>query len=147
MYTFARRTSPYPTFVGFDAPSREVLCSRRPRTNTPLQALTTLNDPQFVEAAGALAGRMMREGGSEIRSRLSRGVRLTLGRAAEATELDRLEVLYRSSLERFGTNAADAGALLKSAMVTPREGESGELAAMVVVANVLLNLDEAITRE
>lgn len=147
VYTFARRTSPYPTFVGFDAPSREVLCSRRPRTNTPLQALTTLNDPQFIEAAGALAVRMMREGGSEVRSRLSRGVRLTLGRPAEAAELDRLEALYRSSVETFGANAAEAGALLKSAMVTPRGGESRELAAMVVVANVLLNLDEAITRE
>ena len=69
LYTFVRRTAPYPSLVNFDAPSREFCTVKRPRTNTPLQALTTLNDPAFFEAAQALAKRMTNEAGSSPSSR------------------------------------------------------------------------------
>src|SRR5262249_54252461 len=75
LYTFLRRTAPYPTFVTFDATSHEVACPRRARTNTPLQALATLNDPAFVECATALAGRMIAEGGGRA-ARDARGARV-----------------------------------------------------------------------
>ena len=80
LYTFWRRTSPYPGMVTFDAPSRELCAVRRARTNTPLQALTTLNDPVFVEAARALAGRMAREGGASPAEQIVHGHRLCTAR-------------------------------------------------------------------
>ncbi|MGE3107339.1 MAG: DUF1553 domain-containing protein [Phycisphaerales bacterium] len=147
LYTFARRTSPYPTFTSFDAPSREVVCTRRPRTNTPLQALTTLNDPQFVEAAGALATRMHAEAGPDTAARIRRGFRLVLTREPDAVEMDRLEQLHRASLEGFRQDPAQAAALVTSAGLDPNAPDAPALAALTVVASVLLNLDETITRE
>jgi hypothetical protein len=130
LYTFWRRTSPYPSFMTFDATSREFCTVRRVRTNTPLQALTLLNDPASFEAARALAGRMV-AGGTTPAARASTGVKLVLTRPSQPQEVERLVALYEQELAQYR-----------------KRGESEpELAAWTMVANVLLNLDEAITKE
>ena len=82
LYTFWRRSAPYPSFIAFDAPSREVCTERRSRTNTPLQALATLNDPAFVQPASALASRIVSESKGTVEDRVSYGFRLVLARQA-----------------------------------------------------------------
>ncbi|MGE0143983.1 MAG: DUF1549 and DUF1553 domain-containing protein [Planctomycetota bacterium] len=94
LYTFWRRTSPYPSMTSFDAPSREFCVVKRSRTNTPLQALVTLNDPVFVECARVLGQRMANHDGSSRRDRLEFGFRLCLSRRPTAGEIDRLEHLF-----------------------------------------------------
>ena len=132
LYTFWRRTSPYPSFMTFDATSREYCTVRRVRTNTPLQALTLLNDPASFEAARALAGRIIAVGGDR-RSRAAFGIKLVLSRAAKPAELDRLVSMYEQELDHYRTRDSAAA--------------SADLAAWTMVANVLLNLDEAVTKE
>jgi hypothetical protein len=130
LYTFWRRTSPYPSFMTFDATSREFCTVRRVRTNTPLQALTLLNDPASFEAARALAGRMIATG-STPSDRATAGVKLVLSRPSRPQEVDRLVALYEQELAQYR-----------------KRGEpEPEQAAWTMVANVLLNLDEAITKE
>jgi hypothetical protein len=147
LYTFWRRTAPYAAFMAFDAPSREVCCERRPRTNTPLQALATLNDKAFVEPAAALARRMMLEVKSGDRNRAVHGFRLCLARRPSAMELDHLLALYRDSLEKYRNDPNAAQAMARSGLPKPpKELGTAELAAWTVVANVLLNLDETITK-
>jgi hypothetical protein len=146
IYTFWRRATPYPSFVSFDAPNREVVCTRRPRTNTPLQALTTLNDPEFVAPAAALARRMMVEGGTRAADRVSFGFRAVLIRPPLAEERDRLVALYEQQLRNFRGDT-DAAAKLVSNQTTSLDGaDNPEVAAWTVVANVLLNLDEVLTK-
>ena len=132
LYTFWRRTSPYPSFMTFDATSREYCTVRRVRTNTPLQALTLLNDPASFEAARALGGRMIAVSG-DARSRAAFGIKLVLSRAAKPAELDRLVSMYEQELDHYRTRDSAAA--------------SADLAAWTMVANVLLNLDEAVTKE
>ncbi len=146
LYTFARRTAPYSTFAGFDAPSREVSCTRRSRTNTPLQALTTMNDPQFVEAAGALAVRMIREG-STTTTRVARGMRLAIGRVPEPAEVVRLVLLAEEQLAAYAKDPASAEKLAAQIPKRPTDVPAADLAAWTIVGNVILNLDETITRE
>ena len=148
IYTFSRRTAPYPLFVMFDAPSHELTCTRRPRTNTPLQALATLNDPQFVEAAGALARRMVAEAGPDLADRLTLGFRLCTARRPSPAELERLAALYHQSLDYYSATPTDAATLAAvGATGTGLAYDAPEIASMTVVANVLLNLDETLTRE
>ncbi|MCG6154782.1 PSD1 and planctomycete cytochrome C domain-containing protein [Rubinisphaera margarita] len=135
LYTYLKRTSPYPAMITFDAGSGEVCQVRRVRTNTPLQALVTLNDTAFVEAAGALAKRMD-EAGDTTRARIAHGFRRVLIRPATAAELDRLVELYDS----LDGDLLDAEELLKAADI-----EQGD-ARLVAVANVLLNLDETVMK-
>ncbi len=118
IYTFIKRTSPYPNFAAFDAPSREECTVRRSQTNTPLQALAMMNDATVIEAAEALSKRMTREGGADLASRLKYGFRLCTGRRPTAAELNRLLALAK------------------------KRKNSLDLAAMA-----LLNLDETITKE
>ncbi len=101
LYTFWRRTSPYPSFFTFDAPSREYCTARRPRTNTPLQALTTLNDPAFFEAAQHLALRIVKEGGPDPKARMVRGFRLCLARQPQPAELKQLLSYWTQQADRF----------------------------------------------
>jgi hypothetical protein len=147
IYTFWRRSAPYPAFTTFDAPSREFCTARRIRTNTPLQALTTLNDPAFVEAARALAVRIIADGGTEPRTRASYGLKRCVARAATAKELDQLTGLYATMLARYEMAPATAAALTAGVDPKPDAKQLPELAAWTVVANVLLNLDETITKE
>ncbi|MCZ6597937.1 MAG: DUF1553 domain-containing protein, partial [Planctomycetota bacterium] len=150
IYTFLRRTSPYPTFAMFDATSRELVCTRRNRSNTPLQALALLNDPAFVEAAKGLAVRMLTEAGPEPEDRARRGFRLCLSREPAADELAILVDLYRAEREAFAADPDGAQRARALASLPPGLDVSGldpiELAAWTVVANTLLNLDETITK-
>jgi hypothetical protein len=147
LYTFWRRTSPYPSMAAFDAPSREFCVLRRPKSNTPLQALVTLNDPVYIEAAAALARRVLREGGTTTRERIAHAVRLCVSRAATEQEIDRIAALLKSEQAHFAQDAEAAKKMVEShAGPIPQGIEAAELAAWTVVANVLLNLDEVITK-
>src|SRR5213594_4433318 len=101
IYTFIRRTSPYPSLSTFDAPSREFCTDRRLRTNTPLQTLTTLNDPVFFEAARALARRIVEDAGPDAAARVTYGFRRALTRQPAPQELDRLLAFWRMEVDRF----------------------------------------------
>ncbi len=147
LYTFLRRTSPYPSMMTFDATSREFCTVRRVRTNTPLQSLTLLNDEMMIEMARALAKRMFLEvegGGGAVRDRLAHGFRLCLTRRPTAAELDRLMALYEQQLANYQRDPVAAGRLLAGAN---RELPAAELAALTLVSNVLLNLDEMVTKQ
>ena len=135
LYTFWRRTSPYPSFMTFDATSREYCTVRRVRTNTPLQALTLLNDPAAFEAAGALATRHDRTAAAPARSRAAAGVKLVLSRDAKPAELDRLVSMYEEERAHYRTRGDE------------RVRPIWPIAAWTMVANVLLNLDEAVTKD
>ena len=148
LYSFWRRTIHPPGMEVFDAPSREVCTSRRERTNTPLQALTLMNDVTYVEAARALAQRLIREGGSTDEDRVEFGFRLVTSRRPEPAEI---EVLRRGLQRHRSAYEADPEAAAK--LVKVGESASGpemdavELAAHTALANGLLNLDETIHRE
>ncbi len=155
VYTFIRRTSAYPSLLTFDAPSREFCTVRRVRTNTPLQALTTLNDPVFFEAARALAVRVRKEAVSNPQARASYAFRLCVSRQPTQDELARVVAFYRQQLENYKgdpTAAAEVlgGPIAKGASTAPASAAAPadvDLAAWTMVANVLLNLDETITKE
>jgi len=145
LYTTWRRSNPYPSMATFDAPSREVCTIRRPRTNTPLQALVTLNDPVYVEAAQALARRMVREGGTATSDRAVRGFRLVLARRPTAGEVDRLVRLHDEACDDFRQHPDRARQMATDPLgpVPPDlDVDVTDLAAWTVVANVILNLDE-----
>jgi len=147
LYTFWRRTSTYPSFVSFDAPSRELICPRRQRSNTPLQALTTLNDPSFVEAAQALARRVMQESKGHAEADVAYAFRLCVARAPRPQETKRLVALYEQELAEYKQDPTAAKKLATGNLGDPPKGVSMEaLAAWTVVANVILNLDETITK-
>jgi len=147
LYTFWKRTSPPPSLTTFDAPSREECVVRRGRTNTPLQALVLMNDEQYVEAARHLAERMVHEGGRAPADRIARGFRLVTSRRPTADEMRVFQTLYEAQAAVYARNAQAAASLL-------RVGDSphdqalnpGELAAWTMIANVMLNLDETVTK-
>ncbi len=143
LYTFARRTAPYPGLTVFDAPSREYCTARRVRTNTPLQALTTLNDPVFFEAARALAARTLKEAAPAPEERAALAFRLCTARRPKPPELAPLLSFEQQQLARFKADPAAARAVAGTAT----SGEPAELAAWTMVANVLLSLDETLTKE
>jgi hypothetical protein len=142
IYTAWRRSSPYPSMAQFDAPNREVCTVRRIRTNTPLQALVTLNDPVYVEAAQALA-RQMVAAGATPESRIRFAFRQCLVREPAAREVARLTELAESAYERYASQPEQA---LQMATVPlgdlPEDADVAEFAAWTVVGNVILNLDE-----
>jgi hypothetical protein len=147
LYTSWRRTTPYPSMVTFDAPSREVCTIRRIRTNTPLQALVTLNDPVYVEAAQALARRMVLEGGKTPEERLTLGFRLCLSRPPTERERARLLELHARARARYTTEPEMARQLASDPLGPVPEGmETADLAAWTLVGNVLMNLDEFLAR-
>lgn len=146
LYTFWRRTSPYPSMLTFDAGSREVCVVRRVRTNTPLQALVTLNDTVFVEAAGALARRAVSVPNRD-NDRLEHVFRRCLVRPPKKLEASLLNELFESSRMGFKADKAATSELLAAAGVqTTDRDDAAELAAWTVVGNVLLNLDEVLMR-
>lgn len=144
VYTRWRRTSPYPSMTTFDAPNRQVCEIRRSRTNTPLQALVTLNDPVFVEAAQAL-GRLMAAHPGDNAAKVTHGFRRTLARPPSQVEVDRLVKLYEAAHDEY---AGDKTAAMKMATdplgPAPKGADPVDLAAWAVVGNVLLNLDETL---
>jgi hypothetical protein len=146
LYTYWKRTNPYAAFITFDAPVGETACVRRPRSNTPLQALFLLNDQVFIEAARALAARVLREAPQEDGERLRRAFRHALSRLPEAEELAAMLAFLDEARRELDDSAAE-----RIAGVNAEEPAAGaeprELAAWTLLARVLLNLDEAITRE
>ncbi len=148
LYTIWKRTAPPPSLILFDAPAREVCTVKRSRTNTPLQALALLNEITYVEAAHRLGERMLTEGGSTAEQRLTHGFRLATARRPTTDELRILVDGLNSDLNRFQADPKSAEAYL--GVGTSRASEklrTVELAAYSLSANVLLNLDEVVTRE
>ncbi len=147
LYTFLRRTVPYPSMATFDAPSREFCVVRRSRTNTPLQAFVTLNDPVYVETAQALARRIVKEGGATTEDRARYGLRLCLARPADPARVSTLTELFNRERARYGA-APDAARAMATEPLgpLPAGADVSELAAWTVVANVLLNLDGVLTK-
>ena len=147
LYTRWRRTTPYPSMATFDAPSREVCTIRRIRTNTPLQALVTLNDPVYIEAAQALARRIVASGGTTVSQRARYGFRLCLSRPPRKAELAKLISLYEQSSARFGRNRQKAAQFATDPLGPLSAGtDPVDLAAWTLVSNVLMNLDEFVAR-
>jgi hypothetical protein len=147
MYVFWRRSAHYPAFATFDAPNREVCTVYRQRTQTPLQSLVLMNDPAFVECSRALAQRVMVEEPGDLTRRLARAFRLTLGRAPTKAEISTLQRTYDQQFAAFKSDPKSAEELLKvGESKAPESLDSVKLAAMTAVANVLLNLNETITR-
>jgi hypothetical protein len=147
LYTFWRRTIPYPSMTTFDAPSREVCSVRRIRTNTPLQAFVTLNDPVYVEAAQALSRRIMLEGGHSPRERCQYALRLCLARPPKPEQVAELEALLLDERRHYQLDLRAARALASGPEgKLPADLDTADLAAWTVVANVLLNLDGVLTK-
>ena len=145
LYTFWRRTAPYPTFLMFDAPSREVCAVARNRSNTPLQALTTLNDPGFFDPARAFGARIAAHDTPNDAQRIDYAYRVALARPARSREIERLGQLLAEERERLASNPC----AVEQLAWPQRDSKVAalEAAAWAVVANVLLNLDETLTKE
>ncbi len=146
VYVVWRRSSPYPSFVNFDAPDRTACVVERPRTNTPLQALTLLNDPVYVEAASAFAKRVLSETrGAPLDVRLTLAFRLAVTRRPTASELALLGRALEREIERAREDPKRVRATLGDRRA-PEGVTREELVAWIHIATVLLNLDETITR-
>jgi hypothetical protein len=147
LYIRWRRNAPYPSLTTFDAPERTFCSIRRLRTNTPLQALVTLNDPVFVESAQALARRIVAHGGDSTASRVTYGFRLCLTRPPSEREVQRLVALFEQARRQFAADSLQATVMATKPLgPAPKEMNVADLAAWSVVGNVLLNLDETLAR-
>lgn len=145
LYTYWKRTAPYPSMVTFDSPSREFCQLRRLRTNTPLQALVTLNDPVYVEAAQKLA-EYMQQHGRTPEAQIQAGFRQVMLRDLAPRKLAVLTRLYRTTEQYYRQKPAEAETLLDRSGLDCR-AVTPQLAALTVTANTMLNLDEVITKE
>ena len=149
MYTFFYRSAPYPLFGTFDAPDFQTTCTRRPRSNTPLQALTIANDPAFVEFAQGLAARVIEEVPGDAaalrESRIRHAFELALCRSPSTAECKTLKNYARATAAEFQSASVAANALLDNRL----KGfpPAHEAATLVAVARVILNTDNFITRE
>ena len=143
LYTSWRRTTPYPSMATFDAPSREFCTVRRIRTNTPLQALVTLNDPVYIEAAQALARRLLHEQ-KGFADRAQHAYRLVVSRQPSKQELRELQQLFNQTIATFKKDPSAAQQMAFEPLGATDKFEVSELAAWTVVSNVLLNLDETL---
>ncbi len=147
LYTYWKRQSPPPNMLLLDAPTREFCVVRRPRTNTPLQALALLNDPQFVEASRAFAERILREGGASVDARLAFAFRLVTARRPSDDEMMILKDTLKQQLAAYQKNPEGAEKYLRVGGYKPKaKVDASELAAWSTVASMLLNLDETLTK-
>jgi mono/diheme cytochrome c family protein len=150
LYTFRFRSVPYPMLQAFDVPSGDVSCVRRAKSNTPLQALTTLNETLFMETARALASKTLKEGGATNAQRLEFAFRRVLARRPTAQEVQELAVLLNQQHARFASGESDPAKLAlndpEQPIVLPPGVTMAQLAAWTAVSRVLLNLDETITK-
>jgi hypothetical protein len=150
LYTFRRRSTPFPMFATFDAPNGDFACVRRLRSNTPLQALTTLNETVFVECARALARQVLERGGPTDAERMAYAFRRVLGRTPTAEERAVLLDLLDAQVRRIAQGGVDACRIAAGTGARPESppgASTARLAAYTVVSRVLLNLDETITKE
>jgi len=149
LYIHFQRTTPYPQLMNFDGPSANLSCTRRERTDSPLQALNLMNDPVFFEAAQGLAFRVMRESNGDFRDRLNYAYALVLGRTPSAREAERMGMYFDDTLNGLKRQVEAQQPETVAALFPNRiEGvPQVEAAAWVELSRVLLNLDEFITRE
>jgi hypothetical protein len=147
LYIFWKRTAPSPEMTTFDSPSREQCRARRERTNTPMQALLTMNDPQYFEASRQLGYRMLHEGGSEDSQRLQLGFRLATARIPTERESAILKESLAAQKARYDADPEEAKKVISvGESPVPCDVAAPELAAYTMVANLLLNLDEVVTK-
>jgi hypothetical protein len=150
LYVFRKRSMPDPVMSSFDAPNGDFACARRPRSNTPLSALTSLNETVFVEAAQALAQRILREGGPDDASRADYAYRLCTARGIQPGELQTVLKLLEGNRARLRQGELKAGLIAFSSLTKPEElpadATPNDLAAWTLVSRVLLNLDETMTK-
>ena len=142
LYTYWKRTAPYPSMMTFDGAAREVCTARRIRTNTPLQALVTLNDESYLEAARSFAYRMQKEGGTEWKHQISSGYVMMMNRDISTARLQSLEKLYEEAFTKLKNDKEKTCEMIG----LMDEHNNPGTAALVVVANAMLNLDEWITK-
>jgi uncharacterized protein DUF1553/uncharacterized protein DUF1549/cytochrome c len=148
LYTIWKRTAAPPTMLIFDSPTRELCTVKRSRTNTPLQALALLNEITYVETARVLAQRMIAEGGSTPEQRIAWGFRRVAARQPDPDDLAVLASGLQKRIEKYRADADAAKTLVSQGETKPdAKIDSAELAAYTMTANVLLNLDEVVTRE
>jgi hypothetical protein len=148
MYTFWKRSLPFPSLIAFDAPTSDSSCLRRVRSNTPLQALTTLNEKTFVEAAQAMGLRVWKEGGKDEPSRVRYVFRLCTGRAPTERELKSILRFWNEQYQYFENRSASALAVaVPDIKNIPPEANVHKVAAWAMVSRAILNLDETITKE
>lgn len=141
VYTFWKRSAPYPSMVNFDGVARNVCTSRRIRTNTPLQALTILNDSAYIDMARHLAYRLQKEAGDDVKQQIAKGYMLATYHAIDDKSLIALQELYTLAYNRFEEDVEKARKMLGG-----KDNKDAKTAALVVVTNALLNLDEVVTR-
>ena len=150
LYIFRKRSMPDPTLASFDAPNADISCVRRVRTNSPLSALTSLNEPIFVESAQALALRILNEAGKDDASRVNYGYLLTTGRPAGKVEIDEVVKLVREQGDRLAEGWLNTQEIAFIDPDNPPQLPEGvtprELASWAIAARVLLNLDETLTK-
>ncbi|MCY2981375.1 MAG: PSD1 and planctomycete cytochrome C domain-containing protein [Planctomycetota bacterium] len=147
IYNFMKRTAPPPFMVNFDAPNREQFCTKREKSNTPLQALQLMNDVQHIEAARAMAQRMLEQGGQTFEDRLAFAYRIVLSRPPTGREVHVLEKQLTANMQHYQRDVELAKKLI--ALGESRASDKvdpSELAAYTLIANTLLNLDETVTR-
>ncbi len=147
MYTHFWRSAPYPALMVFDSPGGNVSCTRRIRSNTPMQALTLANDQQFIECAQNMAQRVVHEAVAEDAVRAEYAFRLCLSRSPSPAEKEQLLLILQAERESFEKEPARIALLIPSAMAITDASEQRELATWISLCRVLLNLDETITRE
>ena len=141
VYTYMRRTSPYPNMLTFDAPSREFCMVRRIRTNTPLQALAILNDTVTTQVSAALAKRMFAEGGKDLRSQISKGYQLALFNSPKPETVNKLVRFYNKASEFYKKNPK------KAVIMVGNDDKAARLAPLTLVASAIINQDEFLTKE
>jgi len=147
IYVFLKRTAPPPFMTTFDAPSREMFCTVRDRSNTPLQALQLMNDVQQFEAARVLAQRLLSEGGSTPKDRIALGYRIVLSRLPVPEEIAVAEKMLQVLLAKYQKHPEAARQVIRAGEFPPKASlPEPELAAYTLLANLLLNLDETIMR-
>ncbi|MCY4778611.1 DUF1553 domain-containing protein [Sphingobacterium sp. UT-1RO-CII-1] len=146
VYTFLKRTSPYPSFISFDASSREVCLVDRIRTNTPLQALTTLNDPVYIEAAKHLAEIMESDGKGDRQKIIAAGYKRIMYKDPTKDKIIALEKLYEQAVDNFKAKPREAAKFMGLNSEDQQKADVVSKAAYMVVANALLNLDEFLTK-
>jgi hypothetical protein len=146
LYWFWKRSAPPASMEIFNAPSRETCCVKRERTNTPLQALVTLNDPQFVEAARAVADRTLELGGPSDESRIDFLAKRILCRPLEAEEMAIAKASLATLTEHYKAHPDDAKAVVTVGASPPRSPDIPLLAGWTMLANEFLNLDEALCK-
>jgi len=142
VYIYWKRTAAYPSMTTFDGTSREICTARRIRTNTPLQALVTLNDSAYIEMARNFAYRLQKETSKNVNDQIKRGYELATGHAIDEKDLSILEDLYKNALEKFDRDKDKTCEMIG----VNDEHNNPETAALIVVTNAILNLDEVVTK-